>query len=1110
MSELDDYLELVRRLGTGGINRSENDLSSNLKSALASFGLHGVLDTGSGSNRIKRPDIALYTDRDAADVAGAADVVVEAKKPDELLVYASLVEALASDELWREKFVPYVAAHAERLSYFILTTFERFIVVPITEELRRAAQEDLGDADAVRRRLMLAGALPLDVLTPETRQGFIDWCEGHLSTAAMVPPPLSTIADLQSVTTSEALELFASELADLVVGPEGRPMPGGALMASIQVLTGRLEDLDPEARRALTIYTMSVHSGMNAENAELYLQTNWRAELEEFVGASVHSLIGRLFAVKSIEDCFSVETTPPLLPPEAWVFHTDRFDTVEASRLTAEFFSALTSLSSSENSAIRDMAATGRFYDWLVPQLRPAPFRRLLALFISHNFRELDGDLLGRFFEIYAQRVDRRRRKQLGQYYTPMPIARHMWRVCIEIAHEKNAVQELVALDPGVGSGTFLIEGANQLHNAGVERFWEKLAGFDISAQAIGIAQVNLYLAVLAHLDRQEADAVGALRLYPTDALDPRNGARLRGIMPLLSDESTRAFLRQRIELSEQIKQRSRFYLVIGNPPYRNNSDQTLAQIEERFPPLLRSSRLNARVRERNIRDDYAWFFAAADHYVADRGVIAFVVSDSFCYASSYRFFREDLLRRYHVRSLINLGAGVFRDVGPRTQFVIIILERRARDLTRADEAGTFLYTDLRALAGAEPDGSTPAMDPRLQALDSGVLPSPFEHTPTRVRNFALFPASDLVARIEAVPNVLHGTTSRRVFLKKWPGLITAFDELFRADTRDALAEKIGSFFAAIAVDQEQREVALDDFATTFRASSAKSRSRLSQMADLATAAGITFQPSRLRRVVTGSAPNEVAWYPDGRLTSWVYYEPSLRVPRNVHEGKDPGFGTMSQWRDETSHTIDPKFVFTTGTNPQYGMKALVVPGDWLVKSHGGESQQFHYTGLENPNQPPNLVGPNNLGDDALAFFDEMRATGSASDDFLFYLAGIYNSQIADDYLAGGGTNVMRIPLDLSLVQTGRSSRVASLSRRLRNLHWLIAEAPLDANVAESLMSAADLIALGMERREGSGGRFRQRTSWHATEITAAAVDAVVSQCRLELDEAVEDLFDLT
>jgi hypothetical protein len=86
----------------------------------------------------------------------------------------------------------------------------------------------------------------------------------------------------------------------------------------------------------------------------------------------------------------------------------------------------------------------------------------------------------------------------------------------------------------------------------------------------------------------------------------------------------------------------------------------------------------------------------------------------------------------------------------------------------------------------------------------------------------------------------------------------------------------------------------------------------------------LAFDPTRVRRVITGSAPNEVAWYPDERLQSWIYYEPRLRIPRKVHEGRNPGYGTMSQWRDPESHGIGPKFVFTTGTNPDYGLRHLL------------------------------------------------------------------------------------------------------------------------------------------------------------------------------------------
>ena len=1108
LSEFDDYLLLVTRLGTGGINRSENDLSSNLKNALAGFGLHGVVDTGSGTNRAKRPDIALYVERDAADVGAAADVVIECKKPVELSNYGTLLDALADAWLWNDKFVPYVTAHSERIAYFVLTTFDRLLIVPIGADLRARVNEDSAFPDVDSRKRALSSASAFDLRYEEGEHSFRAWCENHLRPETLSPPSLSSICDLQSVYGTEALESFASDLADIVVGPEGRSVTSGALISTIRAGGTHLDELAPEIQRALIVYTMSTNAGMSLDVAQSYIAGHWQTEWSEFVSASVHSLIGRLFAIKAIEDGFCVETEPPLIPRADWVFHTKRFDHCDLEDLPGRFFQALAALAKVENAAVKDLAATGRFYDWLAPQVDAGAFRRLLATFFSHSFSRLDEDLLGRFFEIYAQRVDRRRRKQLGQYYTPLPIVRHMWRLAMAIIRERGVLQELFALDLGVGSGTFLIEGANQLHDAGLPRFWDRLTGFDISPQAIGVAQINVYLAVLAHLDRQEAEAVGTLHLYPTDALDPRNGARLRSIMPLLADESTRAFLRSRIDLSETVKRQSRFPLVIGNPPYRNNSDQTLSQIAQIFPTLLRSSRANARARKRNIRDDYAWFFAAADHYVTDRGLIAFVVSDSFCYATSYRFFREDLLRRYLIRHLIILGASVFRDVGPRTQFVIVVLERRPGDLVRADDAEAIPVIDLRPLVTDLATLSTPS-DPRLTALDMNTLPSPRDHLPTRARNFTLFPASDVVRVVEAFPNFLHGDNRHRVFIKKWPGLITAFDELFRGDTREDIARKAEQFLAAAALELPAREAALDELAQSIRATSPKNRGRLSLMAAQAAEGTLTFDPSRIRRVVTGSAPNEVAWYPDERLRSWIYYEPKLRIPRNVHEGRDPGYGTMSQWRDAESHTIDPKFVFTTGTNPDHGLKALIVPGEWMVKSHGGESQQFHYTGLTNPQAQPSLSGPNNLGADALSFYEALMTIQHEAHDFLFYLAGIYNSQIAEDYLEGGGASVLRIPLSRSLIESGAAGRVIGFAKHLRNLHWISSEASsgMDAELAESLLDQQTLRALALDEVRGTGGRFRQRPMWRSSETTDALINGMVSQLRPQLDEAVAELF---
>jgi hypothetical protein len=80
-----------------------------------------------------------------------------------------------------------------------------------------------------------------------------------------------------------------------------------------------------------------------------------------------------------------------------------------------------------------------------------------------------------------------------------------------------------------------------------------------------------------------------------------------------------------------------------------------------------------------------------------------------------------------------------------------------------------------------------------------------------------------------------------------------------------------------------------------------------------------------------------------------------LDVPRNVNPGRDPGWGTMSQWRPSESHGILPKLIFTTGRELQYGLKAFVVRDRWMVKLHGGTRQQFHYTGLHKPLRPDRL-----------------------------------------------------------------------------------------------------------------------------------------------------------
>jgi hypothetical protein len=847
---------------------------------------------------------------------------------------------------------------------------------------------------------------------------------------------------------------------------------------------------------------MAQHAGMDAATARSFIEQHLEDELNGFVSASVNSLIGRMFAYKIIEDCFCVGETSPLLSSDQYVFHTERYDCQDSPSFLAAVFAAMRNLDHSTPATIQSLARAGAFYDWIETRVDPQAFRRVFYLIATHSFAQLSGDLLGRFFEHYAQRVDRRKRRALGQYYTPSEIVGYMWNRALLLSGDRIHRPNFAVLDPGVGSATFLVEGAYRTANLGVDRFWDRLVGFDIDPQVIGVAYVNLFLAVLSQLSREEAEALPGLRLYPTDALDPSNSGPLEAILPLLTEERLRNFLTTQITLSQEDKSASAYEIVIGNPPYHNNSRRTLAQVAETFPRLLATSRANARARERNIRDDYAWFFAAADHYIRHEGLIAFVVSDSFCRLESYRFFRIDLLRHYRVREIVNLGSGVFEDVGPRISFVIVFLEKREHALGAPSEEPV-PYADLRNVAS----------DHRLQMLLSADLDPqtsqlPFEpHVPDQNHGYSLIPAGDVAAAVRNSGPPIAAQRGSRVFVKKWPGLITAFDKLFADTDRERLVARWRHFFSC--VSSSRREEDVRSFATDIGADNTELQ-RLYALANDALSKGLQFSESKIKRAISGSSPNSDRWYPAAGLTTYIYYEPSLSIPRNRNEGKFEGWGTMNQWGVPAAHVVTPKLVFTTGSKPRYGLKAFVLRDEWYVKLHGGTSQQFSYTLLDDPTRAGLLGGlPNNLTPEAEPLYRSFALdTEHDQESFLLFVAGIYNTDVAARFLVQGGGKVMHVPLD----DAEAAKDIASASRKLRDLtvlrHALASSIEVDAEMGGYELGYLASVA-GMDLEARGGRRYRSQSVLVSTQSTGEMLAAAMDSFQAELDDLVRGIYAL-
>jgi hypothetical protein len=1124
---LEKFLNLVITINRGLTARSENDLTRHLAAVLDELGLSTVTDTAQLTSA-KRPDILGYKNRIDADLVLPADVVIEAKKPVEV-DYTDMRVALA-EALWDEKTFPYVVENLSRIKFYILTTFVDFVVLAITPELRTffaaAAHTPGGDRQKELQKLVADQARVIslgriDQADDPKARSFSIWLTEHLRPELFDPIPLSQVRSTIPVSDTQGLETFATRLAEIAAGQmDGSYEASAGIFGSVRErLPKKYSELDPDTRRDLHLFVMSQMPAADPGVVGGIINADPERWLDDFIAASIHSLLSRLFALKVIEDNYCVGREKPLIERSLWVINAPEYDSLNNEELIRSVGRKIRALKDSSNFVVHSLSVFGAFFDWITRFIDPMLFRVLIELFVTNDLGTVEGDLLGRFFELYAQRINSTKRRALGQYYTPLPVVRFMWYLAAEHIKKRGISQEITVLDPGMGSATFLSEGVGWLKALSVVEPWRHIVGFDISPQVMGIAQVNLYMSLLLHSTESEAKTITDLRLYTTDALDPKNGKYLLQLAPLFTDANHRSFIERSIEISASIKQRERFCLVIGNPPYRNNSAWTLAYVSSKFPTLLKSSVQIAKAQERNIRDDYAWFFAAADHYLQGTGLICFITSDSYARKRSYRLFRRELLRNYTVVAAVRLGHHIFQDVGPRMSFLIVLLEKRVAPLEDLQSLEPFPYINLAELAANTPASELgTSADPRLIALNNVVMSKRMltgwtSQTPSEAHEFGLLPIDEgLVERVfqNSVPVYAKGVD--RLFVRKWPGLITAFDVLLKADTHVELRTKVEEFFALSTrykADSRLLERHLTAWAEENKFSQAELQ-RLIQLANSVNRKGLTFTANNIKRSVSGTMPNEVRWYPPNIFRHYIYYDVGIEIPRNTHEGKAKGWGWMQQWREPESHTIIPKLIFTTSTNPKAGYKAFVVDDEWYVKHHGGTSQVYNYTGLIDPTVSQRLGGEaNNLtaaGADLSSIFTNQ---GLPADQIFHYIAAIYNSSLAMEFLNQESGHELRVKIPTQN-QIELVSQVSELARDLRDIHRLLFDLPSGtavSTVIEALASRRILSSLGLKATTSSSRGYRDETFYDLPNDLPTKIKEAIAVNQDKVDAIVEDLY---
>jgi hypothetical protein len=379
--------------------------------------------------------------------------------------------------------------------------------------------------------------------------------------------------------------------------------------------------------------------------------------------------------------------------------------------------------------------------------------------------------------------------------------------------------------------------------------------------------------------------------------------------------------------------------------------------------------------------------------------------------------------------------------------------------------------------------------------------------------NYSLYPGTSVIERVRTHSIPVFEKRSERLFTEKWPGLITAFDELLKARSVVELTERIKGFYE-IANSQTLNGPRLTSAVAKWGTDHRISDDNLDRLALLAVQIRqkhMPFRSENVKRTLDGGMPNSVRWYPPKNKTVYVYYEIGLEIPRNQNEGRFIGWGSMQQWREPSSHLIRPKLIYTTASKPNYGLKAFVVDDEWYVKLHGGTSQQYHYTGLHKPSTASRMdERPNNLTESGLALLDIIEAANLPQEALHFYIAGLYNSEVAAEFMdqAGSGSPFkIRIPgaKDLETVR-----ELCVLSRRMRDLFWLqhISEDRGTVDAFElAHFSEKLLTSVGFERQQVGSRKFKAHEVYAVPTNIAGLIEQFAQPIQSEIDELAAALY---
>ena len=309
--------------------------------------------------------------------------------------------------------------------------------------------------------------------------------------------------------------------------------------------------------------------------------------------------------------------------------------------------------------------------DWLINLVEQYQIERL-------------GDVIG---FIYEDLIPGEERHQIGQFYTPKPIAELIVKWSVRSPDDK-------VLDPGCGSGTFLVEAYKRLAELKLKKSWNeiKYVPGDVHSQILrqlyGV-DINEFP---AHLTAMNLAMKNVRAPSPEMYVFVRDYFAIKPGQQVLTPYKVRTAEGEK-PVEEVLKD---FDAVVGNPPYTRwteIADKTQNRILEILKSTISKYDLTPQVARGVEPGIYVYWIMHSTGFLKEGGRLGMIISDSWLQTDyGVNFFRF-ILDNYKVHAIIDISARVFPV--PLIGACIVLLEKYSDESERRSNKTVLMYLDV-------------------------------------------------------------------------------------------------------------------------------------------------------------------------------------------------------------------------------------------------------------------------------------------------------------------------------------------------------------------------------------------------------------------------------